>query len=87
MARNDGIDRTSVRNVNLTNTQISNTQRHNEREKESYTNPDIIPERTACNVHFKSPTGSYREMFDLMQANKTISTRGSTTTARTLTCP
>ena len=35
MARNDGIDRTSVRNVNLTNTQISNTQRHNEREKES----------------------------------------------------
>ena len=76
MARNDGIDRTSVRNVNLTNTQISNTQRHNEREKESYTNPDIIPERTACNVHFKSPTGSYREMFDLMQADKTISTRG-----------
>ena len=76
MARNDGIDRTSVRNVNLTNTQISNTQRHNEREKESYTNPDIIPERTACNVHFKTPTGSYREMFDLMQADKTISTRG-----------
>ena len=76
MARNDGIDRTSVRNANLTNTQISNTQRHNEREKESYTNPDIIPERTACNVHFKSPTGSYREMFDLMQADKTISTRG-----------
>jgi len=74
MARNDGIDRTSVRNVNLTNTQISNTQRHNEREKESYTNPDIIPERTACNVHFKSPTGSYREMFDLMQAEKKIET-------------
>ena len=76
MARNNGIDRTSVRNVNLTNTQISNTQRHNEREKESYTNPDIIPERTSSNVHFKSPTGSYREMFDLMQADKTISTRG-----------
>ena len=35
MARNDGIDRTSVRNVNLTNIQIPNTQRHSEREKES----------------------------------------------------
>ena len=37
MARNDGIDRTSARNVNLTAAKISNAQRHNEREKESYT--------------------------------------------------
>ena len=76
MARNDGIDRTSVRNVNLTKTQIGNTQRHNEREKASYINPDIVPERTALNIHFKRPTGSYAEMFAQMKAEKVISTRG-----------
>lgn len=56
MARNDGIDRTSARNVNLTAAKIGNAQRHNEREKESYTNPDIIPERTPQNIHFKKPS-------------------------------
>ena len=76
MARNDGIDRTSVRNANLTRTQIGNTQRHNEREKESYTNPDIVPERAGLNVHFKEPAGSYAEMFAQMEAGKVISTRG-----------
>ena len=50
MARNDGIDRTSARNVNLTAAKIGNAQRHNEREKESYTNPDIIPEHTPENM-------------------------------------
>ena len=59
MARNDGIDRTSARNVNLTAAKIGNAQRHNEREKESYTNPDIIPERTPQNIHFKKPTAGY----------------------------
>ncbi len=76
MARNDGVDRTTVRNVNLSETKISNTQRHNEREKDSYRNEDIVPERTAYNVHYKTPTGSYSEMFAQMEASKTISTRG-----------
>ena len=76
MARNDGIDRTSVRNANLTKAQIGNTQRHNEREKESYTNPDIVPERAGLNVHFKEPSGGYAEMFAQMEAGKVISTRG-----------
>lgn len=76
MARNDGIDRTSVRNANLTRTQIGNTQRHNEREKDAYTNPDIVPERTALNIHFKKPSGGYAEMFAQMEADKVISTRG-----------
>ncbi len=76
MARNDGIDRTSVRNANLTRTQIGNTQRHNEREKDVYTNPDIVPERTALNIHFKKPSGGYTEMFAQMEADKVISTRG-----------
>ena len=76
MARNDGIDRTSVRNANLTAAQIGNTQRHNEREKDSYTNPDIVPERAALNIHFKKPSGNYAEMFAQMEASKVISTRG-----------
>ena len=76
MARNDGIDRTVARNVNLTASKIANAQRHNEREKESYTNPDIVPERLSCNVHFKTPTGSYAEMFEQMKADGVISTRG-----------
>ena len=43
MARNDGIDRTSARNVDVPDKDIGNTQKHNEREKESYVNQDIIP--------------------------------------------
>ena len=33
MARNDGVDRTTVRNVNLKNAQIANTQRHKRHER------------------------------------------------------
>ena len=36
MARNDGIDRTSARNVDVPDKDIDNTQKHNEREKDSY---------------------------------------------------
>lgn len=76
MARNDRIDRTIARNVNLTAPKIANAQRHNEREKESYTNPDIVPERLSYNVHYKTPTGSYAEMFEQMKTDGLISTRG-----------
>lgn len=76
MARNDGIDRISARNVNLTAAKIGNAQRHNEREKESYTNPDIIPERTSQNIHFKKPTAGHAEMFAQMEKDGVISTRG-----------
>lgn len=81
MARNDGIDRTSARNVNLTAAKIGNAQRHNEREKESYTNPDIIPEHTPQNIHFKKPTAGYAEMFAQMEKDGVISTRGLKTDA------
>ena len=57
MARNDGIDRTSVRNLAVSDKAVGNTQQHNEREKDSYRNPDIIPQRAAWNVHFKKPKG------------------------------
>ena len=76
MARNDGIDRTSARNVDVPDKDIGNTQKHNEREKDSYRNPDILPERTPLNIHFKAPTASYTEMFRQMEQDKIISTRG-----------
>ena len=50
MARGDGIDRTNARNMRLTAAKIGNTQQHNEREKDSYVNQDIVPERTSLNI-------------------------------------
>ena len=76
MARNDGIDRTSVRNLAVSDKAVGNTQQHNEREKDSYRNPDIIPHRAEWNVYFKKPTASYTDLFARMEANGTISTRG-----------
>ena len=76
MARGDGIHRTSARNMRLTAARIGNAQQHNEREKESYVNQDIVPERTQLNVHFKEPTGSYAEMFQKLKEDGVISTRG-----------
>lgn len=76
MARGDGVYRTSARNARMTAAKVGNAHRHNEREKESYTNQDIVPERTEINVHFKTPTADYTEMFDRMVADGAISTRG-----------
>lgn len=76
MARGDGVHRTNVRNVKIKDNAISNVQSHNEREKDSYKNQDIVLERTLLNVYFKSPTASYKEMFDKMLRSKTISVRG-----------
>ena len=83
MARNDGIHRTVARNNNLSASQINNAQRHNEREKESYTNPDIVPERLTYDVHYKSPTGSYAKMFEQLKSDGIISTRGLKDDAKT----
>ena len=76
MARNDGIDRTLARNRDLSANDIKNAQAHNEREKEMYSNPDIVLEETHRNIHFKQPTGSYTEMFDQLKKDGVISTRG-----------
>ena len=75
MARGDGIHRTNARNMRLTAAKIGNVQQHNEREKESYANQDIVPERTQLNVHFKKPAGSYAEMFQKLKEDGVISTR------------
>ena len=77
MARNDGIDRTVARNQDLeTPADVAKVQEHNEREKDSYSNQDVAPERTALNVHFKSPTDDYVKMFEQMEQDGVISTRG-----------
>ena len=77
MARNDGVDRTIVRNHDLKAPgDVAKIQEHNEREKANYSNQDIVPERTAMNVHFKAPTASYAEMFGQLEREKVISTRG-----------
>ena len=76
MARGDGIHRTSARNMRMTTDQVTNAQTHNEREKTSYVNQDIIPDRTPLNVHFKTPTTGYAEMFEQMCSDGVISTRG-----------
>ena len=77
MARNDGIDRTIARNQDLkTPADVAKVQEHNEREKDSYSNQDIVLERSALNVHFKTPTDDYVKMFEQMEQDKVISTRG-----------
>ena len=69
MARGDGIHRTSARNARMKDTDIDNTQAHNEREKSSYVNQDIVPERTQFNVHFKTPSAVYTEMLEQLRSN------------------
>lgn len=76
MPRNDGKNYTVARNRDLCGNDIKNAQGHNERQNETYSNEDIVPERTPFNVHFKSPTAGYNEMFDQMEKAGTISTRG-----------
>ena len=76
MARGDGVHRTNVRNVKIADSAIQNIQAHNEREKEVYSNSDIVLERTWMNIHFKQPNDSYKAIFDKMITDKIISVRG-----------
>lgn len=76
MARNDGVDRATVRNQPRTEGNIADAEAHNERQKACYRNEDIVPERSHLNIHFKEPSGSYQDMFRQMEQDGTISTRG-----------
>ena len=76
MARNDGVDRTTVRNQPRTESNIADAEAHNERQKACHRNEDIVPERSHLNIHFNTPSGSYQEMFRQMEQDGTISTRG-----------
>ena len=73
------IEKTSysvVRNHSYPKSNFALRQRHNERENESYSNPDIVPARTHLNIHFKQPEDTYCKVFDTMVSDGTISTRG-----------
>ncbi len=76
MPRNDRKDYAVARNADLRGDRVNAAQAHNERQKESYSNDDIVLDRIPLNVHFKNPTGGYAEMFDQMVQEGSISTRG-----------
>lgn len=76
MPRNDGIDRVVARNRDLTASSVIHAQAHNEREKDAYSNPDIVTAVSHRNIHFKKPDANYQEIFDRLECEKTISTRG-----------
>lgn len=65
-----------MRNHSYQKSNFALRQRHNERENESYSNPDIVPERSNLNIHFKQPDDTYCKVFDQMVSDGTISTRG-----------
>ena len=58
MARNDGVDRTCARNMDVADNDIGDAQAHNEREKEIYSNEDIIPERSSLTYTSKNLPGA-----------------------------
>jgi hypothetical protein len=53
---------------------IGNTQQHNEREKDSYVNQDIVPERTSLNCPFQGPIRRVSGDVLQMEADGVIST-------------
>lgn len=64
------------RSDKYTRATIKKAQEHNEREKSTYFNQDIVLERTNMNVHFKRADEDYEDIFDEMERDKIISTRG-----------
>lgn len=76
IARNDGVDRTVVRNATNKRGSISIRERHNERKNEMYSNPDIMLDKSQLNVHFKRCDTTYLQAFDKLCEDGSISTRG-----------
>ena len=70
------INRTVVRNTSFQKNGIGIRERHNERKNESYSNPDIVPERSHLNIRYKECSMSYCGMFDRMVADGTIRLNG-----------
>lgn len=69
-------DRSVVRNQSYQKKAIGIRERHNERKNESYSNPDIVKDRSYLNIHFKQCECTYAQTFDKMQKEGIISTRG-----------
>lgn len=76
MARNDGVDRTVVRNLPYKKSSISIRERHNERKNNEYSNPDVIVDKSYLNVHFKECKSTYISAFEKLRDDGIISTRG-----------
>ena len=76
MARNDGVDRSFVREEPLRRSSIGIRERHNERKNESYSNTDVVPERSFMNIHFKQPEASYESILNHLLNEKIVSDRG-----------
>lgn len=65
-----------VRNQAYPKSEFNVRERHNERKNESYGNGDIVPERSALNVHFKRCEGTYEQEFNRMVESGVVSLRG-----------
>jgi predicted nuclease with TOPRIM domain len=76
LARNDGVDRSFVREEPLRRSSIGIRERHNERKNESYSNADVVPERSFMNIHFKQPEASYESILNHLLNEKIVSDRG-----------
>lgn len=69
-------NRCVVRNGAYRKASLGIRERHNERKNKGYANADIDPARAALNVHFKRCEGTYTEVFDRLEKENIISTRG-----------
>ena len=76
MAKETKPDMSCARVKQYKSSDIGAAERHNERKNTDYENINVVPERIGMNVHYRSPTGSYMDIFREMEANGTISTRG-----------
>ena len=65
-----------IRNGSYRRSEIRGINDHNERRKDSYRNPDIDPQRSSLNIHFKNPNASYTEVLDRLVADEKVSLRG-----------
>jgi hypothetical protein len=51
-------------------------ERHNERLNDSYSNPDVVSEKSHMNVHFKKPSNSWDKEFDQLVKSGVVSLKG-----------
>ena len=71
-----------ARLVTHTKENISKFERHNERKNTTYSNTNIVAERTPMNIYFKRYDSTINQKFDEMVNNGQISTRGLKSNAK-----
>lgn len=65
-----------MRNAPYTRESIGIRERHNERKNAAYSNPDVIPDMSYRNVHFKACDDTYLQRLDSMLEAGIVSDRG-----------